>query len=219
MAPITCEVHDSNGNGIQEMEVYLQCFVIPGEPEAEYVSYTSEDGAIDRWFRQDEDDAPKPVEALDYTNFRITFRTKSIFETGALPWLDVCTDLYLIGKVQHNIALQFGPNNLAYQLKHTSRPLFSWMRDCEVDWAGRRINHSEDDIEDDHVSGSSSGNTRQLSPDYLDLVSSSEADLDDEEDSDYTESQSLLEEERSFGKRKASFDEGDMPPGKRVRFN
>ncbi|KAJ0103796.1 restless-like transposase [Diaporthe amygdali] len=220
MAPIICEVHDSNGNGVQEMEVCLQCFVIPGTPDVEYVSYTNEDGGIDRWFRKDEDGAPKPVEALDYTHFRITFRTKSIFETGALPWLDVCTDLYLIGKVQHNIALQFGPDNLAYQLKHTSRPLFSWVRDCEVDWAGRRIQpHSEDNIVENHVSGSSSGNTKQLSPDYPDLDSCSEGDLDDDEDSDYIESQSLLEEDRSFSKRKASFDEGDMPPGKRVRFN
>lgn len=89
-----------------------------------------------------------------------------------------------------------------------------------MDWAGRRIHHhSEDNIRETHGSGSSSGNTEQLSPDYLDRDSSSEGDVDDDEDSDYIESQSLLEEERSFGKRKASFDEGEMPPGKRVRFN
>lgn len=93
------------------MEVSLHCYVVPGKPAAQYVSYTGMEGGIDMWFCQDEDDEPELVEAYDYTHFRITFRTESFFGTGVLPWLDVCSDLYLIGKVQHVISLQFGPNN------------------------------------------------------------------------------------------------------------
>jgi hypothetical protein len=86
MAPIICQVFDSNRLGIKGIKVSLQCFIIPGKPEAQYLSYTGEDGNINMWFCQDKDDDDKPqlVEALDYTYFRITFYTKSFFRTGAL---------------------------------------------------------------------------------------------------------------------------------------
>lgn len=80
---------------------------------------------------------PRVVEGLEYTIYGITFRTGDYFGYRKFPWRNINVDLYLSGPVQHEIKLKFGRGNLAYQVTHNSEAPHSWVRDHDVDRAGR----------------------------------------------------------------------------------
>lgn len=217
MAPIHLRALDCLGRRIEGMPVIIKGFELEDEPSDEFVSQTSAitDTVLCVPNTRDRRDFPKPVDASDYTFFHITFCTNRYFDVGTVPWTKVCADVRLPGRVQHLITLTFGPDNLSYELQHTSTPLFHIFDELDgasKNWAGFTVKTPQTD--DDGVdraqtsAGGPSGYIRSPSP--LSLYGN---EYDMETDSD--EWSPLLSS--SVQKRKATFSEELLPPNKRLR--
>lgn len=131
MAPIICFATGASGAVLPGIRVLLYCCDQKGNPTLQFSAYTDEFGTASVWYATTWPvhpyQEPTVVDALEYPRVRVIFVTGDYFRAALYPWLDLSTDLFLQGQLQHIITLEVSEGNSRLAIKYDCRPLQQWL--------------------------------------------------------------------------------------------
>ncbi|KAI1249788.1 hypothetical protein MGN70_009402 [Eutypa lata] len=119
MSPITCRVLDFDGLGIKGLYVTLEAHRDLTSSPSQFESFTNSSGEIEKWFACDSPQLDlNHVESRQFSSARLTFSISDCFGHHQTPWVTLETYLNLNHSANNSVALQFGPGNSTFSIKH-----------------------------------------------------------------------------------------------------
>jgi hypothetical protein len=130
MPKVICHVIKPDHFGIEGMRAILDCCI--DSKTVQFEGITDDDGMITDWAPTHTPSEPNEVDTTHFDMMRLSFMTSDLFGDSKTPFATVRSHLDRISSL-HTIVLQFGPDNIKYDLKTIVVPVVGGYQDGSPD--------------------------------------------------------------------------------------